>query len=46
MVTILKNSSSAVLVLVNQLKSGGVVSFPTETVYALACDPYNDEALA
>jgi L-threonylcarbamoyladenylate synthase len=45
MAKILKNSSSAVLVLVNELKSGKIVSFPTETVYALACDPYNDNAL-
>ncbi len=45
MAKILKNSSSAVLVLVNKLKSGEIVSFPTETVYALACDPYNDDAL-
>jgi tRNA threonylcarbamoyl adenosine modification protein (Sua5/YciO/YrdC/YwlC family) len=46
MAKILKNSSSAVMVLINQLKSGGVVSFPTETVYALACDPSNDAAVA
>ena len=46
MAKILKNSSSAVLTLVNQLKSGCIVSFPTETVYALACDPYDDEAVA
>jgi len=27
------------------VKSGGVVAFPTDTVYGLGCDPLNDKAL-
>jgi L-threonylcarbamoyladenylate synthase len=27
------------------IKQGGLVAFPTETVYALACDPYNEHAV-
>ncbi|HXG07737.1 MAG TPA: L-threonylcarbamoyladenylate synthase [Nitrososphaera sp.] len=28
------------------VKRGGVVVFPTDTVYGIGCDPYNDEAVA
>ncbi|MFA5316503.1 MAG: L-threonylcarbamoyladenylate synthase [Dehalococcoidales bacterium] len=31
---------------VSTLKSGGVVAFPTDTVYSLGCDIYNREAVA
>jgi L-threonylcarbamoyladenylate synthase len=27
------------------VKSGGVVVFPTDTIYAIGCDPYNDSAV-
>jgi L-threonylcarbamoyladenylate synthase len=27
------------------VKSGGVVVFPTDTVYGIGCDPYNDSAV-
>jgi len=27
------------------IKSGGVVVFPTDTVYGIGCDPYNKEAI-
>ena len=27
------------------VKSGGVVAFPTDTVYGIGCDPYNDSAV-
>jgi L-threonylcarbamoyladenylate synthase len=28
------------------VKSGGVVVFPTDTIYGIGCDPYNDAAVA
>jgi L-threonylcarbamoyladenylate synthase len=28
------------------VKEGGVVVFPTDTVYGIGCDPYSDEAVA
>lgn len=28
------------------VRSGGVVAYPTESVYGLGCDPFNDAALA
>ncbi|MGB2770480.1 MAG: Sua5/YciO/YrdC/YwlC family protein, partial [Candidatus Zixiibacteriota bacterium] len=28
------------------IKGGGIVSFPTETVYALGADAYNEEMVA
>ena len=31
---------------VELLKSGGIVIFPTDTVYAMGCDLYNKKALA
>jgi len=27
------------------IKSGGVVIFPTDTIYGIGCDPYNDSAV-
>jgi len=26
------------------IRSGGLVAFPTDTIYGLACDPWNDQA--
>ena len=30
---------------VDLVKSGAVVVFPTDTVYGIGCDPYNDESV-
>jgi L-threonylcarbamoyladenylate synthase len=27
------------------IKNGGIVIFPTDTVYGIGCDPYNKDAL-
>ena len=27
------------------VKNGGVVIFPTDTIYGIGCDPYNDSAV-
>lgn len=29
----------------NVVKGGGVIVYPTDTVYAIGCDPFNDEAV-
>ncbi|WP_028485577.1 L-threonylcarbamoyladenylate synthase [Thiomicrorhabdus chilensis] len=39
----MKNSS--VTQAVKLLKSGGVVAYPTEAVYGLGCDPFNQQAV-
>lgn len=39
------SSKEKILKLVDIIKSGGVVAFPTETVYALACDATNVKAV-
>ena len=39
------NLDDVVSKIVDSLKKGGVVLHPTETVYGLACDPKNEEAL-
>lgn len=28
------------------MRSGGVIAYPTETVYGLGCDPFNEEAVS
>ena len=35
----------AIAAAVRIVKSGGVVAFPTDTVYGLGCDPSSDEAV-
>jgi L-threonylcarbamoyladenylate synthase len=30
---------------VHTLKDGGIIAYPTEAVYGVGCDPWNDEAL-
>ena len=30
---------------INVIKKGGVLIFPTDTVYGIGCDPYNNEAV-
>lgn len=44
--SILPYSKENVIKIIQSLKKGGVVSFPTETVYALACDALNSKAIA
>ena len=40
-----ETDSGSVLETIKILKSGGIASFATETVYALACDAGNDNAV-
>lgn len=37
--------NNSINILLSALKNGEIVSFPTETVYALACDAYNKKAV-
>ena len=30
---------------VDTLKNGGVIAFPTDTVYGIGCNPYNTKAI-
>ncbi len=36
--------TSHIIGAVNILKNGGIIVHPTETVYGIACDPFNREA--
>jgi L-threonylcarbamoyladenylate synthase len=38
-------SADAVARCASVIKSGGVVVFPTDTIYGIGCDPYNDSAV-
>ncbi len=38
-------SDDAVAKCAAEVKSGGVVVFPTDTIYGIGCDPYNDGAV-
>lgn len=42
---ILKADSKGIQKAVNILEEGGVIAYPTETVYGLGCDPWNKEAV-
>lgn len=42
---LLEKSKKAILEAVRILKSGGVIAFPTDTVYGLGCDASNDLAV-
>ena len=42
---ILKCTDDAVARCASVIKSGGVVVFPTDTIYGIGCDPYNDQAV-
>jgi L-threonylcarbamoyladenylate synthase len=44
--TICRTTPKTLLEASNQLRAGGVVSFPTETVYGLGCDTFNQEAVS
>lgn len=41
----LKCTESGIAQCAKIVKSGGVVVFPTDTVYGIGCDPYNDSAV-
>lgn len=38
-------SDDAVARCASVVKSGGVIVFPTDTIYGIGCDPYNDKAV-
>lgn len=38
-------SGDAVAKCASVIRSGGVVVFPTDTIYGIGCDPYNDSAV-
>ena len=40
-----KNSAELIKAAVKVLRRGGVIAFPTETVYGLGCDPRNEKAV-
>ena len=42
---ILKATPSSILVASRIVKRGGVIVYPTDTVYGLGCDPFNGEAV-
>lgn len=42
---VFKCTGDAVARCASVVKSGGVVVFPTDTVYGIGCDPYNDQAV-
>ncbi|MEW6605775.1 MAG: Sua5/YciO/YrdC/YwlC family protein, partial [Thermoproteota archaeon] len=39
-------SDDAVARCASVVKNGGVIVFPTDTIYGIGCDPYNDNAVA
>jgi L-threonylcarbamoyladenylate synthase len=39
-----KESDDEILLAVECMRQGGIVAYPTETVYGLGCDPWNEEA--
>ena len=42
---VFKCTGNAVAMCASVVKSGGVVVFPTDTVYGIGCDPYSDQAV-
>jgi L-threonylcarbamoyladenylate synthase len=38
-------SDDAVAMCASVVKGGGVIVFPTDTIYGIGCDPYNDSAV-
>ncbi|MEM3095239.1 MAG: L-threonylcarbamoyladenylate synthase [Nitrososphaera sp.] len=42
---VFKCTGDAVARCASVIKSGGVVVFPTDTIYGIGCDPYNDRAV-
>lgn len=45
MVEVLEPTKEGILKAVELLKAGGIVAFPTETVYGMGCDATNEKAL-
>lgn len=43
--TVLKATKSNIIVAAQVVRRGGLVVYPTETVYGLGCDPFNVEAV-
>jgi L-threonylcarbamoyladenylate synthase len=43
--TVLKATKNNIMVAAQIVKRGGLVVYPTETVYGLGCDPFNAEAV-
>ncbi|MDG6223050.1 MAG: threonylcarbamoyl-AMP synthase [Candidatus Bathyarchaeota archaeon] len=43
--TVLKATKINILKAAQTVKQGGIVAYPTETVYGLGCDPLNSEAV-
>ena len=42
---IFKNSDSDIIKLSDIVKHGGIIVFPTDTVYGIGCDPFNEKAI-
>ena len=39
------SDSDGVTLAIESIKNGGIVIFPTDTVYGIGCDPYNEDAI-
>ena len=39
------SDSNGVTLAIESIKNGGIVIFPTDTVYGIGCDPYNEDAI-
>ena len=37
--------SEGINIAISTIKNGGIVVFPTDTVYGIGCDPYNEDAV-
>lgn len=44
-VKIVRCEQAGITLASNYIKNGGVIVYPTDTVYGLGCDPYNKEAV-
>ena len=39
------SDSAGIKLAIESIKNGGIVIFPTDTVYGIGCDPYNENAV-
>ena len=39
-------TDSDIKVIIKKIKDGGIIVFPTDTVYGIGCDPYNEKAVS